>query len=52
MIFLRPHIINSVDDLKRVTEDQEEAFRDQQGTPFLIHQFDEGMELIKSSNDD
>ena len=52
VIFLRPHIINSVDDLKRVTEDQEEAFRDQQGTPFLIHQFDEGMELIKSSNDD
>lgn len=52
VIFLRPHIINSIDDLKRVTEDQEEAFRDQQGTPFLIHQFDEGMELIKSANDD
>jgi type II secretory pathway component GspD/PulD (secretin) len=52
VIFLRPHIISSVDDLRRVTADQEDAFRDQQGTPFLIKQFDEGMELIKSINDE
>ena len=52
VIFLRPHIINSLEDLRRVTEDQEDAFRDQQGTPFLLHQFDEGMELIKSIDDD
>lgn len=52
VIFLRPHIINSVDDLRRVTENQEDAFRDQQGTPFLLHQFDEGMELIKCVDDD
>lgn len=51
VIFLRPHIINSLEDLRRVTEDQEDAFRDQQGTPFLLHQFDEGMELIKSIDD-
>lgn len=52
VIFLRPHIINSLEDLCRLTQDQEEAFRDQQSTPFLIHQFDEGMELIKSVDDD
>lgn len=52
VIFLRPHIINSLEDLRRVTDEQEDAFRDQQGTPFLIHQFDEGMELIKSIDDD
>ncbi len=52
VIFLRPHIINSLEDMRRVTEDQEDSFRDQQGTPFLIHQFDEGMELIKSIDDD
>ncbi len=52
VIFLRPHIINSVDDLRRITADQEEAFRDQQGTPFLIRQFDEGMELIKTVDDE
>lgn len=52
VIFLRPHIINSFEDLRRVTENQEDAFRDQQGTPFLLHQFDEGMELIKCVDDD
>ena len=51
VIFLRPHVINSLEDLRRVTEDQEEAFRDQQGTPFLIHQFDDAMETIKSIDD-
>lgn len=51
VIFLRPHIINSLEDLRRITEDQEDAFRDQQGTPFLIHQFDDAMELIKSIDD-
>ncbi len=52
VIFLRPHIINSSEDLRRLTESQEDAFRDQQGTPFLLHQFDEGMELIKCVDDD
>lgn len=52
VIFLRPHIINSLEDLRRVTADQEDAFRDQQGTPFLLQQFDEGMELIKSIDDE
>lgn len=52
VIFLRPHIINSMEDLRRITSDQEDAFRDQQGTPYLLQQFDEGMELIKSIEDD
>lgn len=52
VIFLRPHIINSVDDLRQVTNDQEEAFRDLQPTPFLMKQFDEAMEFIKSIDDE
>ncbi len=52
VIFLRPHIISSSEDLRRISVDQEDAFRDQQGTPFLLHQFDEGMELIKCLDDD
>lgn len=52
VIFLRPHIINSVDDMHRVTTEQEEAFHDQQGTPFLERHFDEGMELIKTVDDE
>lgn len=51
VIFLRPHVINSLDDLRNLTEVQEEAFRDQQGTPFLLHQFDDAMELIKTIDD-
>jgi len=51
VIFLRPHIINSLEDLRQLSADQEDAFRDQQGTPFLQKQFDEGMELIKSLDD-
>ncbi len=51
VIFLRPHVINSLDDLRKLTEGQEEAFRDQQGTPFLIHQFDDAMETIKTIDD-
>lgn len=52
VIFLRPHIINSMEDLKQLTADQENVFRDQQGTPFLIRQFEEGMELIKTIDDE
>lgn len=52
VIFLRPHIINSVDDLRQLSRDEEDSFRDQQGTPFLIQQFNEGMELIKSVDDE
>ena len=48
VIFLRPHVINSLEDLRRITEDQEDVFRDQQGSPFLMHQYDDAMELIKS----
>ena len=52
VIFIRPHIINSVDDMRRVTTDQEEYFRDQQGTPFLEQNFEENMELIKTIDDE
>ncbi|HSW72811.1 MAG TPA: secretin N-terminal domain-containing protein [Chlamydiales bacterium] len=52
VIFLRPHIINSYEDMKRVTQDQEDLFREQAGSGFLDSQVDEGMELIKSLEDD
>ena len=51
VIFLRPRILNSLDDMIKLTKDQEELFRDQAGTPFLEQTFDEGMELIKSVKD-
>jgi type III secretion protein C len=52
VIFIRPHIINSVDDMRRLTTKEEDFFRDQAGTPFLERNFDEGMELIKTVDDE
>ena len=52
VIFIRPHIINSYDDIKAITEEQETIFREETGTPFLENEFDESMELIKSVDDD
>jgi type II secretory pathway component GspD/PulD (secretin) len=52
VIFLRPHIINSLEDLRTLTHNQEEIFRDQAGTPFLERCFDNGMEMIKTADDE
>ncbi len=52
VIFIRPHIINSLDDMKRVTAHEEDFFRDQAGSPYLEHNYDESMELIKTVDDD
>ncbi len=52
VIFLRPHILNSIDDIRRLTRGQEEFFRDQAPTPYLLHNFEEGMELIKTVDDE
>ncbi|MBU6446662.1 MAG: hypothetical protein KGQ49_04620, partial [Verrucomicrobia bacterium] len=52
VIFIRPHIINSIDEIRCITKDQEDYFRDQAGTPYLEQKFDENMELIKTVYDD
>ncbi len=52
VIFLRPFIINSIEDMRRVTSEQEDFFRDQAGTPFLEHNYDDAVELIKTIDDE
>lgn len=52
VIFIRPHIINSVDDMRSLSKSEEDFFRDQQGTPYLQQIFDENMELIKTIDDE
>jgi type III secretion protein C len=52
VIFLRPFIINSIEDMRRVTSEQELFFRDLSTTPFLEHNYDDAMELIKSVDDE
>ena len=51
VIFIRPHIITSYRDMKDLTEKQEDFFRDQAGTATAEYEFDEGMEMIKSIDD-
>jgi type II secretory pathway component GspD/PulD (secretin) len=52
VIFIRPHIINSIEDMRTITTHEEEFFRDQAGTPFLERFFDNGMEMIKTPDDE
>jgi type III secretion protein C len=52
VIFIRPRMINSLEDMRDITEGEEETFRELSGTPFLEHQFNEGMELIKTIDDE
>jgi type II secretory pathway component GspD/PulD (secretin) len=52
VIFLRPHIIASLDDMRRMTKHEENFFRDQTSTPYLENNFNESMELIKTVDDE
>ncbi|MBX7066723.1 MAG: hypothetical protein K1X28_05785 [Parachlamydiales bacterium] len=52
VIFIRPHIINSIDEVRTITKNQEDYFRDLSGTPYLEQKYDEAMELIKTIDDD
>ncbi|MDE3056223.1 MAG: hypothetical protein KGI80_06015 [Verrucomicrobiota bacterium] len=52
VIFLRPYILNSLEDMQRVTGEQEEFFRDQSATPFLEHNYNESIELLKTIDDE
>ncbi|MBN1914489.1 MAG: hypothetical protein JW769_01200 [Parachlamydiales bacterium] len=52
VIFIRPHIINSYRDMRSVTENQEDFFRDNAGTATLEKDFEESIEMIKSYDED
>lgn len=52
VIFLRPHIINSYEEMEHLTQTQEDFFREQQPTPNLEKDYDEGTDLIKSYEDE
>ncbi len=52
IIFVRPHIIDTFDDYKKVTENQENLFREQAGLPILREYFDAGLDLVKTPEDE
>ncbi len=48
VIFIRPHIINSYQDMVALTESQEDYFKEKSGSPILEQELDEAAEMIKS----
>ena len=52
IIFVRPHIINSYDDYRKVTEHQENLFKDVLPNKDLKEQFDWGVDLLKTYKDE
>lgn len=47
IIFVRPQIINSYDEYKKVTEHQEWLYKDTASLPILKEDFDESLDLVK-----
>lgn len=52
IIFLRPHIINTYDEYKKITDDQECLFKEQAVKPVLKEEFDAGVDVVKKSEDE
>jgi type II secretory pathway component GspD/PulD (secretin) len=52
IIFVRPHIIDSFDDYKGVTENQENLFKDQAVLPVLKEEFDAGIDMVKTAENE
>lgn len=52
VIFMRPHIINSYSDMKRITQDQEDLFQENAGSQSLEADYVDGLELLKSIDDE
>lgn len=47
IIFVRPQIINSYAEYKKITEHQEWLYKDSASLPILKEEFDEGLDLVK-----
>ncbi len=48
IIFVRPHIINSYEDYRQLTERQEMLYKDEATLPVLKEQFDAGIDWVKT----
>lgn len=48
IMFIRPHIINSYAEYKSITEHQEWLFKDNARLPMLKEEFDEGIDMVKT----
>jgi len=52
IIFMRPQIINTYDDYKKITDDQECLYKEQAVLPVLKEEFDAGLDIVKKPEDE
>jgi type III secretion protein C len=52
IIFLRPHIVNTYEDYKKITEEQEATYKEQAVMPVLKEEFDAGIDIVKRAEDE
>lgn len=48
LIFVRPHIINTYEEYKEITSDQEQLLKDQAGLSILKEEIDAGIDMVKT----
>jgi type II secretory pathway component GspD/PulD (secretin) len=52
IIFLRPHIVNTYEDYKKITDEQECLYKEQAVMPVLKEEFDAGVDVVKRPEDE
>ncbi len=52
IIFMRPHIVNTYEDYKQITEHQEMIYKNQAVLPVLKEEFDAGVDVVKQNEDE
>lgn len=52
IIFMRPHIVNTYDDYKEITNHQEHIYKNSATLPVLKEEFDAGIDMVKQSEDE
>ncbi|MCI0381462.1 MAG: hypothetical protein L0207_00185 [Chlamydiae bacterium] len=52
IFFIRPSIIDSVEEYKKITQHQEELFKEQSILPVIKEEIDEGINIVKTPEDE
>ena len=52
IIFMRPQIIKTFDDYKKITENQQTLFIDRGGLPVIKEWMDEGIDMVKTPDNE
>jgi type III secretion protein C len=51
IIFMRPHVVNTYEEYKAITENQENVFKENASLPVLKEEIDAGIDIVKKPQD-